>query len=66
MTFSWVPTWAAFVVDGDVSADAVLSAAKALTATRPGLAKNMPAFDRTQGLGGQHGQREPSFADLFK
>ena len=53
--------------DGDVDADKVAADVAALLAERPGLRKNAPAFDPSQGSGGIPGKRAPSsWADLLK
>ncbi|MEB3031086.1 hypothetical protein [[Mycobacterium] nativiensis] len=54
--------------DGELDAELVTVAAAELLATRPGLRRGSPAFDPSQGRGGQPPAKpvEPTFADLFK
>ena len=54
---------------GEVDADKVAADVAAILAERPGLRKQAPAFDPSQGHGGRTPKAapaEPSFADLFK
>ena len=53
--------------DGDVDADKVSADVAAVLAERPGLRRNHPAFDPTQGFGGKEpAKRELTWADLLK
>lgn len=53
--------------DGDVDAAKVSADAAAVLAERPGLGKNSPGYDPSQGLGGKVPPRGPqSWADLFR
>jgi hypothetical protein len=51
---------------GDVDADKVAADIAAVLEERPGLRKNAPAFDPSQGHGGHLGKKSPTFADLLK
>jgi hypothetical protein len=51
---------------GDVDAEKVAADIAAVLAERPGLRKNAPAFDPSQGHGGHLGKKSPTFADLLK
>jgi hypothetical protein len=57
-----------YLIDGSlVDAERVREDAALLIAERPGLSKNRPAIDPTQGLGGNPPKAaEPTFSDLFK
>jgi hypothetical protein len=53
--------------DGDVDAEKVAADVAAVLAERPGLRKNSPSYDPSQGLGGRPSKSGPSsWADLFK
>lgn len=53
--------------DGDVDAEKVAADLAAILAERPGLRKQMPGYDPTQGYGGRpQAKREPTLADLLK
>lgn len=51
--------------EGWVDREAVAEAAAEVIASRPGLAKNIPAYDPTHGLGGG-GKSSPRWEDLLK
>ncbi|MBS1696096.1 MAG: hypothetical protein JST91_28205 [Actinobacteria bacterium] len=53
---------------GDIDAAKVAADVAEILAERPGLRKNAPAFDPSQGRGGKTPppQREPSWSDLLK
>lgn len=53
--------------DGNVDAEKVAADVAAVLAERPGLRKQSPALDPTQGHGGRlQAKREPTLADLLK
>lgn len=52
--------------EGWVDHDAVAEAAASVVASRPGVAKNAPAYDPTQGHGSRVPKAQPSFAALLK
>jgi hypothetical protein len=53
--------------DGDVDAEKVAADVAAVLAERPGLRKNAPAFDPSQGHGGRpQAKREPSWGAVFQ
>lgn len=52
--------------DGDVDAEKVAADVAAILAERPGLRRNTPGYDPTQGYGGRPPKGSPSFADLMK
>ncbi|KUI26557.1 hypothetical protein AU196_02795 [Mycobacterium sp. IS-1742] len=53
--------------DGDVDAEKVAADVAAVLAERPGLRKNAPAFDPSQGRGGQPAAKPtPSWGALLK
>jgi hypothetical protein len=52
--------------DGDVDAELVVRAANELLGTRPGLGRNHPAVDPSQGHGGGQGKALPSWGALLK
>ncbi len=51
--------------DGEVDVEAVTQAANDLLGSRPGLAKNAPAVDHSQGLGGGGRPSQPSWEMLL-
>lgn len=51
---------------GELDVEAVTNAANELIGSRPGLGKNTPAFDPSQGRGGGTAKPKTTFADLFK
>ncbi|KXX62300.1 hypothetical protein AZG88_29880 [Rhodococcus sp. LB1] len=52
--------------DGNVDPEKVAADVDAVLTERPGLRKNAPAFDPSQGLGGSlQAKREPTLADLL-
>jgi hypothetical protein len=51
---------------GDVDAEKVAADVAAVLAERPGLRKNSPAYDPTQGSGGNPGKQSPGWGSLFK
>jgi hypothetical protein len=52
--------------DGDVDVEKVAADVAAVLAERPGLQKNSPAFDPSQGSGGKLGKSAPTFVDLLR
>lgn len=53
--------------DGNVDAEKVAADVAAVLAERPGLRKNAPAFDPTQGSGGRNAPKpEPSLSAMIK
>lgn len=53
--------------NGDVDAEKVAADVAAVLAERPGLRKNSPAFDPSQGHGGRpQAKREPSWGAVFQ
>ncbi|WP_231995965.1 hypothetical protein [Mycobacterium sp. 852002-51163_SCH5372311] len=53
--------------DGDVDAEKVAADVAAILAERPGLRKQTPGYDPSQGYGGRpHPKREPSWGALLK
>lgn len=52
--------------DGDVDAEKVAADVAAVLAERPGLRKNAPAFDPTQGRGGTPTKGSPTWGALLK
>ncbi|CAN5579235.1 hypothetical protein BH09ACT8_BH09ACT8_27190 [soil metagenome] len=50
---------------GEVDAAKVAADVAAVLAERPGLRRNAPAFDPSQGSGGRQPKGAPTFADLF-
>ena len=51
---------------GEVDAEKVAADVAAVLAERPGLRKQTPGYDPSQGLGGKPPKGSPSFADLMK
>lgn len=52
--------------DGDVDSEKVVADVAAVLAERPGLRRQTPGYDPTQGFGGKPSKGSPSFADLMK
>lgn len=52
--------------EGWVDTDAVAEAAESVLSSRPGLSRNSPAFDPTQGHGSPTPKHQLGWGDLFK